>query len=193
MKTPLAVLLALQVAPAASARASIATAVVPQPAPLEAWVQASSEVATEPKERSLRKGMSATEIGGLVGVGVGFRFTPSKTTEMYPGTAVRTAEAWRRRTLSRQPIPLSCRAPSIIAISLACSVVTGYAAAVPEHGAVGAAQHLHASRLCVRVAQRFAAVGQRCADWPLVRRVLGQWPRRQAARRELGGGKLAIG
>ncbi len=70
------------------------------------------------------------------GLALGWSLTPTMTTPA-PG-GVRTAEAWRRKIMSRRPIPLEERAPQILAIALTVTTAVEYAMALREHGPVGA-------------------------------------------------------
>ena len=96
---------------------------------------------------------SASQVAGVAGLVLGNRITPSTTTEMYPGYAVRTAEAWRMKITQRKPIPIAARAPQIVAVSLACSFVTEWGLAVEEHGPLGGLRETQAGRACEFVAR----------------------------------------
>ena len=102
---------------------------------------------------------AASRAAGIAGLVLGERVTPSMTQELYPGYAVRTAEAWRKKIKQRRPIPLARRAPQIIAVSLACSFVTEWGLAVPECGALGALGETSAGRLAGSAARTRAGQG----------------------------------
>ena len=103
-----------------------------------------------PARPRLRR-LGPAEYGGAAGATVGWLVTPKMTREAYPDMKVRTAEAWRKKILARKPIPLSARAPRILSIALACGLAadfaSDYAAALPEHGAVGSLAFTRAGAL----------------------------------------------
>ena len=75
-----------------------------------------------------------TEAGALGGFAVGLALAPTKTQALYGDIAVRTAEAWRKRVMSRKKIPVYARVPRALAAAAAATFVVDYAIAYPEYG-----------------------------------------------------------
>lgn len=107
--------------------------------------------------------------GGVAGLAIGWATTPTQTEPI--GGGVRTAEAWRRKIMSRRPVPLINRAPRICATSLACFTLAEYALAFPTHGPVDSLAQLQIARLGQRAAVRMGALAQRLR--PTAARILG--------------------
>jgi hypothetical protein len=110
-----------------------------------------ADAPVDQKEERRPPRLGASDMAGFVGLALGYMITPSKTKALYPNTAVRTAEAWRRRIKSRVPIPLAERAPRILAISLMCSFAVDYASYLPAHGPVESIRQTRVGRLGGRV------------------------------------------
>lgn len=89
---------------------------------------------------------------GTVGLAIGWATTPRMTSPVEGG--VRTAEAWRRKIMSKRPIPITERAPRILAVAVVCFTVAEYAYALPMHGPQHAGMETQAAKLVVEMAGR---------------------------------------
>ena len=106
-----------------------------------------------------------TEAGALGGFAIGLALAPTKTQALYGDIAVRTAEAWRKRVMSRKKIPVYARVPRALAAAAAATFVVDYAIAYPEYGARGAVRET----TIVRAAERAAAAARARADGVVAR------------------------
>ena len=106
-----------------------------------------------------------TEAGALGGFAVGLALAPTKTQALYGDIAVRTAEAWRKRVMSRKKIPVYARVPRALVAAAAATFVVDYAIAYPDHGARGAVRET----TIVRAAERAAAAARARADGVVAR------------------------
>ena len=114
-----------------------------------------SELSAEARPQRLRFPRPLPLAAGLAGARLGWALTP---TTFYPlEGGVRTAEAWRRKLLSKQQIPLIARLPRILTVSLACLSAAEYLGALPVHGARGSLAQVQVLQVADRLSTEVAA------------------------------------
>lgn len=96
-------------------------------------------------ERLVHEVRSKRFAAGAAGLALGWASTPKMTARDTGNVA--TAEAWRRRVMSRRPVPLVDRAPRILTVSLACFTVAEYSTLMETYTAREAIGHT----TCIRV------------------------------------------
>ena len=141
----------------------------------------------------------------MVSMYLAWEITPKWMEDKYSRMAVRTAEAWRRRLMSRRRIPLINRVPTMLAIAFSCTCIVDYAIALPQYGPSHSVGHtlagewaaqisdaVHASprfqeyQMRVKESREKLSAGIRNSVRELQTRTKKEWTRAEEIRQEYG-------
>jgi len=107
--------------------------------------------------------LDGAQLGGLVGLVVGWMITPDWELEAYPEFKARTVEAWRSKVKQRRPIPLADRMPAILRVAVLTSLCFDYAYNVHDFGPLGAVAHTRVGSMGVQLTQKTGRAAR--ASW----------------------------